>query len=417
MKMKFGKLLLVGATAFTALSATAQAENKECDRMRLIAGEAVKVSDFKKATTFYLKGEVICGGYDKANWGRLTASINNVIVELADPADAATKKAYIDTLLAVYDRMEAAGLYDLNTDFERAAYYLQATTMDFKKADFYFVRGIQTHGVSTPESSLSYAYYTTYSLYYVATGDEKAALKKRMINDYFDLSDLVAKAGMSAGTQESLSSYLNQVVESCADILPEIEGYISSLSTDKEIAMVAVKRMIKLMETKGCVDTKEYNSLIDAWLVLDPNSLEALVIKAGTMKGTDAIPLLREIMSKTEDAELKNECQYRIAYIQFNAGSYQAAFASGKACGGKYRSDGLLIAAKCVAATANSCGNSTFERKCNYIYAAQLADQAGQSGTAATYRSKAPSSSECFNENNPSSVTLTCWGVSVSPCN
>ncbi len=412
--MKFGNLLLVGATAFVTLSATAQDENRECDRMRLIAGEAVKVSDYKKATTYYLKGEVICGGYDKANWGRLAASINNVIVELTDPVAAETKKAYIDTLLAAYDRMEAAGFYDPASDFERAVYCMQGTNVDMKKADMYFVRGIQTQGVKTPETYLSYAYYTTYSLYYGATGEEKVALKKRMINDYFELSDLIAKAGMSAATQESLTSYLNLVVETCGDIQPEIDGYISALSTDKEVALLAVKRMINLMETKGCDDTKEYVSLIDAWIGLEPTSLEAKIKKASLLKGNEAIPLLREIMAATEDPEVKNECQYRIAYIQFNAGSYQAAFASGKACSGKYKSDGLLIAAKCVAATANSCGNSTFERKCNYIYAAQLADQAGQSGTAATYRSKAPTSSEIFNENNPSSVSLSCWGVSVS---
>ena len=415
--MKFRKLLLVGATAFVTLNASAQTENRECDRMRLIAGEAIKVEDYKKAAAYYLKGEVICGGYDKANWDRMTGALNNVIVELQAPADEAAKKAYIDTLLAAYDRMEAAGLYDPSTDFARAAYYLQATTVDVKKADMYFVRGIQTQGVKMPEAYLPYAYYTTFMLYNGAQGEEKAELKKRLISDYFDYTELITKAGFTPATQESLTSYFNGVVQSCADILPEIEGYIAALSPEKDPAIFAIKRMLTLMDTKGCTESKEYDALIEAWLKLDPNSMEALLIKVGKMKGPDAIPILREIMSKTEDAELKQECQYKIAYSQFNAGSYQAAFASGKACTGKYRSDGLFIAAKCVAATANSCGNSTFERKCNYIYAAQLADQAGQSGAAATYRSKAPSSAECFNENNPSSVSLSCWGVSVSPCN
>ena len=107
---------------------------------------------------------------------------------------------------------------------------------------------------------------------------------------------------------------------------------------------------------------------------------------------------------------------YQKAVIQFKAGQYKAAYATGRSCTGKYNADGLYIAAKCVAATAMSSGNSTFERKSNYIYAAQLAEQAGQSGAAATYRSKAPSSSECFSENSPKSVTLTSWGVTVNPC-
>ena len=73
----------------------------------------------------------------------------------------------------------------------------------------------------------------------------------------------------------------------------------------------------------------------------------------------------------------------------------------------------LLIAADCVAKTANSCGASTFDRKCNYYYAAQLALKAGNSGAAAKYKANAPSSDEIFNNNSPASVTLSCWGVTV----
>ena len=74
----------------------------------------------------------------------------------------------------------------------------------------------------------------------------------------------------------------------------------------------------------------------------------------------------------------------------------------------------MLIAAKCVANSANSCGSSTFDRKCNYYYAAELAERAGDSGAASRYRASAPSSEEKFNNNNPSTVSLSCWGVTVN---
>jgi hypothetical protein len=62
---------------------------------------------------------------------------------------------------------------------------------------------------------------------------------------------------------------------------------------------------------------------------------------------------------------------------------------------------------------ANGCGSSTIERKANYLYAARLADQAGQGGAAAKYRAAAPTDGEWFDA-GISSINLTCWNVTVS---
>ncbi|MGB0915231.1 MAG: hypothetical protein ACPGVI_04120, partial [Crocinitomicaceae bacterium] len=69
---------------------------------------------------------------------------------------------------------------------------------------------------------------------------------------------------------------------------------------------------------------------------------------------------------------------------------------------------------------ANNCGSSTFERKCNYIYAVQLLEQArslGEStgGTISSFRNNFPTDSEKFENGSPSSVSLSCYGVSVNP--
>lgn len=415
--MKLGKLLLVGAAAFLTFTASAQddEQERECARMRLFAGDkGLKINDYKAAAMYLHKAEIICGSLDKDNWDRLIGSLQTVV---NDETDDKVKKLYIDSVLSAYTRQEAAGFYLETSDLRRAAYIMQSSTPDASKADMYFQRGIKAEGLKTHESYIVYAYYATYSMYAVAAGDEQAKLKKRMIEDYFRYSEMVAKAGMTPFTQEQLTNYLNYVIESCDALLPEIPGYITNLPEDSAAAIDAIQRMLGLLEAKGCKESKEYGSLIDAWLARDPNSMDALLAKASRLKGTEAIPILRDIMSKTDDAELKAKCQYEIAYAQMNAGQYQAAYASGRACTGKYKSDGLSIAAKCVAATAMGCGDSTFERKCNYLYAAQLAEQAGQGGAAASYRASGPSAQDCFNENSPSSVSLSCWGVSVSPCN
>lgn len=415
MKMKFGKLLLVGATALLTFTASAQDDQKrECDRMRFLAGEeGLKKEDYKKAALYLHKAEAICGSLDKDNWERLLGSLKNVI---HDEQDETTKKLYIDSTLAAYERQEAAGFYDPIEDLDRGLYYTQCTTPDVKKADFYFQRGVKAQGAKTHESYIVYAYYATYLLFNSAQGDEKAALKKRMIDDFFMYSEIVSQAGMTPLTQETLATYLDYAVESCEALLPEIPGYISKLPEDKDAAIEAISRMLSLLETKQCEDSDEHLSLVDAWLERDPNSTEALLKKLGHLPGAQGLSIINKLIDQTEDAEEKAGLIYQKAVIQLKAGQYKAAYTTGRSCTGKYRADGLYVAAKAVAATAMSCGDSTFERKCNYIYAAQLAEQAGQGGAAATYKSKAPSASECFSENSPKSVSLSCWGVTVNPC-
>jgi len=414
--MKFGKLLLIGATALLTFGASAQDSDadRECKRMRFLAGEeGINKENYKVASMYLLKAETVCGSLDKDNWDRLIGSLNTVVNA---ETDEKVKAAYADTLAAAYERQEAAGFYSESSDLYRAVNIMLTSSPDLKAADKLFQRGIATSGVSTHESFIVYAYYTTYLLYDSSSEEEKPALKKRMIEDYFKLSEIVSKAGMTPQTQETLTTYLNSVVESCEAILPEIPGYIETLPEDKNAAIEAIKRMLGLFDVKGCNETDEHLALVEAWLERDPNSIEALLAKLDHMPGSKAIPIIDEIMSKTDDTEMKAELLYKKAYLQYKSGQYTAAHSTGKACTGEYRSKGLLIAAQSVAATAMSCGNSTFERKCNYIYAAQLADQAGQSATAASYRAKAPSSSDCFAENSPQSVSLTCWGVTVNPC-
>ena len=412
--MKFGKLLLVGAIGFLTLTASAQDENRECDRMRLLAGEkGVNVKDFKTATMYYLKGEVICGGYDKENWDRLIGSVLTVISE---ETDEGVKKLYIDTLLAAFDRQEKAGFYEQRYNLTRGLYLMQSSSPNSKTSDMYFQRGIKEEGLKTHESYIIYAYYATYLMYTEAKGEEQAKLKKRLITDYFTYSEMVNEAKMSPLTQETLTSYLNFVVQTCEALLPEVPEYINTLPEEKEAAILAIKRMMTLLEERNCEKSKEYGDLIDAWIKRDPSSIDAKLKSLERKSGSEALPIIEDLLKNTDDPELKAKLIYQKALIQFNNGQYSAAYTTGRACSGKFKADGMYIAAQCVARTANGCGDSTFERKCNYIYAAQLAEQAGQGGAAATYRKSAPTSSECFNENSPSSVTLSCWGVTVNPC-
>jgi len=412
-RLLLGTLIVIGFASYAQESD----EDRECTRMRFLAGEELKIKNFAGASMYYLKGEKICGGYDAANYGRLIGSLRNTVNGTTDDV----KTAYTDTLVEVYQRAEDAGHYDQADDLLRASYILQASKPDRKKADVLFQRGIKAQGIKTNEAYVSYFYYNTYAMYAAAPSDVE--LKKRMISDYFELSTLISKAGMSIKTQETINQYLDAVVRSCDDILPELKGYMEKLPADAESKKVTVMNFIALLEKKNCTESAEYFKLIDIYVELDPASFDAQMMKAkaliGQNKHSDAISTLRKAKELAPDNEKAQEINYEIARAQYSSGSYTAAYNTAMSVSGAHKGKALVIAGQCVGKNANNCGSGTIDRKANYIYAVQLLEQArslGEStgGTISSYKGMYPTDQEKFENGNPSSITLSCYGVTVN---
>lgn len=417
-KLLLGALFMIGLTSFAQEET---GEDKECLRMRFLAGEELKIKNYAGASMYYLKGEVICGGYDAANYNRLIGSLRNAINGVDD---ATAKTAYTDTLVDVYQRAEDAGAYDQKDDLLRASYILQASKPNRKKADELFQRGIKAQGEKTNEAYVSYFYYNTYAMYAEAPETEKAGLKKRMISEFFELSTLISKAGMSVKTQETIGSYFDAVVRSCDDILPDLKGYMENLPADPEAKKGTVLNFIALLEKKECTESPEYFKLIDIYVELDPASFDAQMMKAkalvGQNKYSDAISTLRKAKELAPDDAKAQEINYEIARAQYSSGSYTAAYNTAMSVSGTMKGKALVIAGQSVGKNANNCGSGTLDRKCNYIYAVQLLEQArslGEStgGTISSYKAMYPTEAEIFDNGSPSSVSLSCYGVSVNP--
>ena len=415
--MKISRLLFGTFIITTGFSAMAQEsdQERECKRMRFLAGEELKIKNYATATTYYLKGEQICGAYDKANYDRMVGTIRNAI---STETDKARKTAYTDTLVGAYDRMEKAGLYDQSNDLIRATYIIQTSKPDRVKADELFSRAMHKDGAAPTEAHISYYYYNLYVLYTEGAAEKKGEFKKRLISEYFFLSKMITSLNMSLKTQENLLSYFNGAVKSCDDILPELKGYMGSLPAELEAKKSAVNNFITLLEMKSCTQSKEYGMLIDTLNRIDP-SVDGKIAQSkyqrSINKFSDAINTLKEAKSMAADAEKKEEIEYMILDIQYrDQNSYRAAYSTAMGITGKYRGSAMKFAAQCVAQTANSCGSSTFERKCNYIYAAELAERAGDGALASKYRAAGPSQDEVFENGGAKTVTLSCWGVSVS---
>ena len=388
--------------------------NKECQRMLLFVSQELKMKNYAMASMYYLKGETICGEeYGAKEYDAMSKTLRNTIIT---EKDNVRKKLYTDTLLGVYDRMDAKGYYNEVESSKRATFIMMSSNPDYKKADEIYLRAFENNNKFN-DAELTYYYYNLYTLFSITSGDEQTAFKKRLISDYFLLSKKIESEKFASSTQQSLTGYFNSLVRSCDDILPELNGFMSSLPQDKEAKKKAVNNFLKLLKEKGCTESNEYEMLIDTIISID-NTIDAVLAKAQLLKVKkrfkESISVYQTAVQMTELDSIKNEIMMDVLDIQYsNLNAYRTAYNTALTIKGMNRSKALLVAANCVAKTANSCGSSTFERKCNYYYAAQLANQAGEPGIASKFKANAPTADEIFSNNSPATLKLSCWNVTV----
>jgi len=388
--------------------------NKECQRMLLFVSQELKMKNYAMASMYYLKGETICGEeYGAKEYDAMSKTLRNAIIT---EKDNVRKKLYTDTLLGVYDRMDAKGYYNEVESSKRATFIMMSSKPDYKKADEIYLRAFENNNKFN-DAELTYYYYNLYTLFSITSGDEQTAFKKRLISDYFLLSKKIESEKFASSTQQSLTGYFNSLVRSCDDILPELNGFMSSLPQDKEAKKKAVNNFLKLLKEKGCTESNEYEMLIDTIISID-NTIDAVLAKAQLLKVKkrfkESISVYQTAVQMTELDSIKNEIMMDVLDIQYsNLNAYRTAYNTALTIKGMNRSKALLVAANCVAKTANSCGSSTFERKCNYYYAAQLANQAGEPGIASKFKANAPTADEIFSNNSPATLKLSCWNVTV----
>tara|TARA_B110000046_G_scaffold119787_1_gene126463 strand:+ start:1368 stop:2615 length:1248 start_codon:yes stop_codon:yes gene_type:complete len=386
---------------------------RECKRMQLFVGQELQLKDYARASMYYLKGESICGDYDAKKYGNMIQTLRNAV---ATEKDKAVKKLYIDTLIAAYDRAEQKGFLDSKDASKRALYILQSTLPNRVQADSLFTVAF-LEGNKFKDAQLSYYYYNLYTLYTKTKDAQKDVYKKRMITDYFSLSRKIEKEGFKARTQASMTGYFNVVVRTCDDILPDLLGFMSDLPQEKSKKKKAVTNFLGLLKEKGCTESDAYAMLIDTIISID-NSVDAVLAKADLLmvkkKYTESMGVYRTALEMADNDTLKGAILLNILEIQYsNLKSYKSAYNTAMTMGGENRSKALLVAANCVAKLWETCGSSTFDRKCNYYYAAQLATKAGASSAAENFKANCPSSDEIFSNNSPTQVTLSCWGVTV----
>jgi hypothetical protein len=412
---------------FISLSQNDSLKLRECNRLKFLAQEerksieidtsaTLKLMHFKTEFTYLLKGEAICGTYTKNNYNYIIRSGQDI---LKLEKDSKIKSRYIDTLFLINKKIDLLKFGDKNIVLKLADYALLKSEIERTVSDAYYTRAFKDTSLKFTSENLTNFYSNLYLLYSSEVDvAAKNLYKQRLISDYFMLSRLISVKKLSSKTQESISNIFNGTIKNCEDLLPDLKVFISELPKDIDLKIRTTTNFISLLKEKSCTDSKEYEMLVDTLIKFDKTTAtiiakaELLIVKK---RYSEAISSLNSAKAMTKDAAQLEDIDFQILEVQFyHLNNYQTAYRLALGISGSNKNKALQIAAKCVANSANSCGSSTFDRKCNYYYAAELAERAGDSGAASRYRASAPSSEEKFNNNNPSTVSLSCWGVTVN---
>lgn len=409
-KLLFGTLFLIGLTV--------NAQEDECTRWKAIAGNAYKVKNYPKVVTAYVNAERECEKLEMVFYNPFLYSIKQAMRNAATDED---KAAYLDTLLATYEKAESIHGDQKDWKAYEGYYYLQqGKPGNMKKADAAFQIGIHHEGPKVNEGLLKQYFANLFNLW-VQEKDEKqkGEYKQRLIKEYFKLSEYANEGEMESAV-DFLSQYIGKVVTDCESVLPDIRNFLGSLPQEEEAKKATVKNFMQLLEDKDCTNSDEYAMCVDTIIAIDPTSVDAKLAKASLQlkKGntSGAVATFKEVLSMTDDADKKSDIEYEIAVAYLRAGSYKAAHNAGLNVSGKNSAKGYEIAAKAVNKSMNDCGVSTFDRKANNYYAVELAQKSGNSGLVSAYKSQCPSGNDIFNVNKQvgDKVELSCWGRTVT---
>lgn len=408
MKIKqliLGTLLMVGTLV--------QAQD-ECTRFKAIAGNAYAEKNYEKVTMAYVKALNEC---DKLEMKFINPFIYSVKQSMNKATDVATKAAYLDTLIYVYEKAQVQ--HGMQTDWQSYlgySYLTQGKPDAMQKADGAYSIGIHHEGPKVNEGMLKQYYANLYNLW-VQESDatKKSAYKKRIITEYFKLSDYISKGEMKTETSDFLTIYLDKAVTDCSSITPEINKFLQDLPKDATSKIAMVKNFLSLLENKNCTSSAEYVMLVDTVIKFDP-SMDAIIIKgklqASQGKFNDAVKTFESALSMTTTDDEKSDVEFAIADAYFKSKNYKQAHNAGIKVSGKNSRRGFEIAAASVNALMNECGVSTFERKANNYYALELAEKSGNARLISAYKSQCPTSSDIFNADKEvgENVSLECWG-------
>ncbi len=251
------------------------------------------------------------------------------------------------------------------------------------------------------------------------TGTDLTSKEKRYKKSYS--SYLSAYDKIASSIDSKLGERAN-----CENLIPL---YQKDFEENKTNALW-LQRAAGRMSAKDCTGDPLFFKLVNAYHELSPSANSAYylgILKDKEGKPNEAFKFYEQALSLETDSFKKSKLAYKIGTILKKKGRFGQArgyFRSALKLNPSNGRPHLAIAAM-YAKSANSCGDSSFNKRAVFWLAAQEASKAGRvdptlkkhaAQSARSYNDKAPSKSDIFSAaNSGQSIRIGCWiGASVT---
>lgn len=224
--------------------------------------------------------------------------------------------------------------------------------------------------------------------------------------------------GVYSTVEGSVNGKLGQLAD-CENLIPFYEKDYENKKDDIDWIKAASNRL----DAKEC-DTKLSSKLAARLHVLEPSSTSAYLLgkqAEAEGKAAKALEYFNQAVDLEKDNSKKARIYYSIAENQRKKGSFGSArtyynkmLEVKPSAGIAYYKIGSMYAD-----SANSCGNTPFEKRAMYWLAADMMDKAARvdgslagnaNAAASSYRQRAPQKTDIFSEGMAGkTITFNCW--------
>ncbi|MCK8521194.1 hypothetical protein M0D21_06435 [Aquimarina sp. D1M17] len=444
------KVLFVLATGLVLSTAKVSAQATDCATTASIAYEHAKVKNYAAAEEPLWKVRKECPTYSVATYQFGEKLLKAKLKKAAAGDKVAIAKEMIQLLKERFQYFPAkTKIGDMHSTIGQLMYDNKIGSKEDQFAELHKAWTEDKKNVDNPKNV-----YTYFSLLVDLHGEGKKELQ-----EVFDLYDGVIEkiedeesdkaktiatitdkeeSGTALSSKEKktlkrstiiLSNYskvkagVNQKIgdlADCKNLIPLYTGQFEAKKTDINWLKGAAGRM----SAKDCTEDPLFFKLVEALHKAEPSAKSAYYLGLLALKDkkySKALEYFKQSEQLETKASDKAKVNFKIAEVyNKNLGSkgkartyYRKALQQKPSMGICY-----LRISKMVAASANACGDTKFNKQAVYWLAANYAARAGKvdpslkstaSKTAASYRGLAPSKTDIFNNPGVSSVKIGCW--------
>ncbi|UKN00812.1 tetratricopeptide repeat protein [Paracrocinitomix mangrovi] len=390
---------------------------------------ALRDKNYELARYYYPRAYVHCGPTKNIEPGFFINGkvlYSNLLKDI-EGNDISQTKNIQDTLIWVYEQKMQLEV-DPEWELSYATFLLSIESDQDEK-----ISQLYEKNISILKEKTSVFHLTSYFKHLIKNeynkSEDKGAAKQKITDKYFDFIEYMLMNQVNDSAEESnyqkgidyLNKYFPLLYSDEKEISALFESKFEQLSSDENIKLLQIKNAIDVLQQKGAIKSKAYQMYLTKVLEDAPSKegfygLGEVEYALGNYKGAiEAYQRAIELDSDQENAGLYN---FKLAVSYYKNGQYKAAFYAAKKVDGELKGKALKLCGDCIAATAQSCGDSTFDRNANYWLANDYYKQSkanGEEVRSDQYMSNAPNLQDCHMNNikEGNSVTLSCWGEST----